>query len=62
LDPLSMKGEHVFGVGHVFASFNDTFIISVVFDKIILHGLHYASMQAASLRLEMASICSMLLI
>jgi hypothetical protein len=57
-----MKGEHVFGVGHVFASFNDTFIISVVFDKIIIHGLHYASMQAASLRLEMASICSMLLI
>jgi hypothetical protein len=33
LDPLSVKGEHVFGVGHVFSSFNDTFIISIVYDK-----------------------------
>jgi small subunit ribosomal protein S14e len=31
LGPTVREGEHVFGVAHVFASFNDTFIVSVAF-------------------------------
>ena len=30
LGPTVREGEHVFGVGHIFASFNDTFIVSIV--------------------------------
>lgn len=29
LGPAVRDGEHVFGVAHIFASFNDTFIVSV---------------------------------
>lgn len=29
LGPTVREGEHVFGVAHIFASFNDTFIVSV---------------------------------
>lgn len=29
LGPAVREGEHVFGVAHIFASFNDTFIVSV---------------------------------
>jgi small subunit ribosomal protein S14e len=28
LGPAVREGEHVFGVAHIFASFNDTFIVS----------------------------------
>lgn len=28
LGPAVRDGEHVFGVAHIFASFNDTFIVS----------------------------------
>lgn len=28
LGPAVKDGEHVFGVAHIFASFNDTFIVS----------------------------------
>ena len=28
--PNPREGEHVFGVAHIFASFNDTFVVSVV--------------------------------
>lgn len=28
LGPTVREGEHVFGVAHIFASFNDTFIVS----------------------------------
>lgn len=31
LGPAVRDGEHVFGVAHIFASFNDTFIVSVLF-------------------------------
>ena len=30
LGPTVREGEHVFGVAHIFASFNDTFVVSVV--------------------------------
>jgi len=30
LGPTVREGEYVFGVAHVFASFNDTFIVSIV--------------------------------
>ena len=29
LGPTVRDGEHVFGVAHIFASFNDTFIVSL---------------------------------
>lgn len=29
LGPAVRDGEHVFGVAHIFASFNDTFIVSL---------------------------------
>ena len=29
LGPTVRDGEHVFGVAHIFASFNDTFIVSI---------------------------------
>lgn len=29
LGPAVRDGEHVFGVAHIFASFNDTFIVSM---------------------------------
>lgn len=29
LGPTVREGEHVFGVAHIFASFNDTFIVSI---------------------------------
>lgn len=35
LGPAVREGEHVFGVAHIFASFNDTFIVSFVL--IVLH-------------------------
>ena len=28
LGPTVREGEHVFGVAHIFASFNDTFVVS----------------------------------
>lgn len=31
LGPAVREGEHVFGVAHIFASFNDTFIVSLVY-------------------------------
>jgi hypothetical protein len=31
LGPATREGEQVFGVAHIFASFNDTFIVSVIF-------------------------------
>jgi hypothetical protein len=31
LGPTVREGEFVFGVAHIFASFNDTFIVSAVF-------------------------------
>ncbi|MQL77656.1 hypothetical protein Taro_010090, partial [Colocasia esculenta] len=31
LGPAVREGEHVFGVAHIFASFNDTFIVSIWF-------------------------------
>lgn len=34
LGPAVRDGEHVFGVAHIFASFNDTFIVS---DKLCLN-------------------------
>jgi ribosomal protein S11 len=39
LGPAVREGEHVFGVAHIFASFNDTFIVS------FLHFHTYASSQ-----------------
>lgn len=30
LGPATREGEQVFGVAHIFASFNDTFIVSIV--------------------------------
>jgi small subunit ribosomal protein S14e len=30
LGPAVREGEHVFGVAHIFASFNDTFIVSYI--------------------------------
>jgi small subunit ribosomal protein S14e len=30
LGPAVREGEQVFGVAHIFASFNDTFIVSIV--------------------------------
>ena len=30
LGPTVREGEHVFGVAHIFASFNDTFVVSAV--------------------------------
>jgi ribosomal protein S11 len=30
LGPTVREGEHVFGVAHIFASFNDTFVVSTV--------------------------------
>lgn len=30
LGPAVREGEHVFGVAHIFASFNDTFIVSII--------------------------------
>ena len=30
LGPAVRDGEHVFGVAHIFASFNDTFIVSII--------------------------------
>ena len=30
LGPTVREGEHVFGVAHIFASFNDTFVVSVL--------------------------------
>jgi ribosomal protein S11 len=30
LGPATREGEQVFGVAHIFASFNDTFIVSVI--------------------------------
>ncbi len=29
LGPTVREGEHVFGVAHIFASFNDTFVVSL---------------------------------
>jgi ribosomal protein S11 len=29
LGPATREGEQVFGVAHIFASFNDTFIVSI---------------------------------
>jgi hypothetical protein len=29
LGPTVREGEHVFGVAHIFASFNDTFVVSI---------------------------------
>jgi hypothetical protein len=31
LGPTVREGEYVFGVAHIFASFNDTFIVSAIF-------------------------------
>jgi len=31
LGPTVREGEYVFGVAHIFASFNDTFIVSAVY-------------------------------
>jgi hypothetical protein len=30
LGPTVREGEYVFGVAHIFASFNDTFIVSII--------------------------------
>ena len=30
LGPATREGEQVFGVAHIFASFNDTFIVSII--------------------------------
>ncbi len=34
LAPKVPEGEHVFGVAHIFASFNDTFVVSLGDDKL----------------------------
>ncbi len=34
LGPKVPEGEHVFGVAHIFASFNDTFVVSLGDDKL----------------------------
>jgi small subunit ribosomal protein S14e len=42
LGPAVREGEHVFGVAHIFASFNDTFIVSFFLSHtydIVLNGL-----------------------
>ena len=31
LGPKAAEGEYVFGVAHIFASFNDTFVVSLFF-------------------------------
>jgi hypothetical protein len=33
LGPTVRDGEHVFGVAHIFASFNDTFVVSFLVDS-----------------------------
>ena len=33
--PNPCQGEHVFGVAHIFASFNDTFVV-----RILSRGVH----------------------
>ncbi len=30
LGPATREGEQVFGVAHIYASFNDTFIVSII--------------------------------
>lgn len=35
LGPAVREGEHVFGVAHIFASFNDTFIVSSLLGVIL---------------------------
>lgn len=36
LGPTVREGEYVFGVAHIFASFNDTFIVSVLVASLAL--------------------------
>lgn len=31
LGPQAREGENVFGVAHIFASFNDTFVVGLIF-------------------------------
>ena len=49
LGPTVREGEHVFGVAHVFASFNDTFIVSAVFDNHMLCSLKLTPLQVSDL-------------
>lgn len=37
LGPTVREGEHVFGVAHIFASFNDTFVVSRFLTPAPLH-------------------------
>ena len=34
--PGAREGEHVFGVAHIFASFNDTFVVYIHIHKLII--------------------------
>ncbi len=36
LGPKVAEGEHVFGVAHIFASFNDTFVVRLGDDKLCI--------------------------
>ena len=35
--PGAREGEHVFGVAHIFASFNDTFVVYIHIHKLYIH-------------------------
>jgi hypothetical protein len=40
LGPTVREGEYVFGVAHIFASFNDTFIVSAVYVVVVHRPFH----------------------
>ncbi len=39
LGPTVREGEHVFGVAHIFASFNDTFVVSLT-SRLVLFDIY----------------------
>jgi len=57
LGPTVREGEHVFGVAHIFASFNDTFVVSLT-SRLVLVDIYSCFLSGGSGRNVLLRCCT----